>query len=99
MSPDSHRRVDADTGQGTVESSSTGHESNWRPWLLLAGLSLAAYVVVAALHHNAMWSLIDLHVYRSGADATRHGSRLYELGYSAGLPFTYPPIAAIAFLP
>lgn len=40
----------------------------------------------------------DLHVYRLGGEALIHGSDIYGFRYF-GLPFTYPPFAAILFAP
>jgi alpha-1,2-mannosyltransferase len=40
---------------------------------------------------------VDLHVYRMGGATVLHGgSRLYQVRF-AGLPFTYPPFAAVVF--
>lgn len=43
---------------------------------------------------------VDSSVYRSGAAAVLHGRSLYgQLAGAAGLPFIYPPIAAVVFAP
>lgn len=45
---------------------------------------------------------IDFDVYREGAKAFLAGDNLYTRGYSVGgvsLPFTYPPFAALVFVP
>lgn len=45
---------------------------------------------------------IDIDVYREGAKAFLAGDNLYTRGYQVGgieLPFTYPPLAAILFVP
>jgi len=46
---------------------------------------------------------IDLEVYRTGATAVLHGGDLYgplpRLGNGHQLPFTYPPFAALTFIP
>lgn len=43
---------------------------------------------------------LDSSVYRAGAVAVLHGQSLYgQLAGAAGLPFIYPPIAAIVFAP
>jgi alpha-1,2-mannosyltransferase len=48
--------------------------------------------------HDSMF--IDLGVYRMGGDAVLHGLPVYEQHYEvAGLPFTYPPFAALLFAP
>jgi alpha-1,2-mannosyltransferase len=41
--------------------------------------------------------LQDLQVYRVGGSAWLHGIPLYEAEFPSGLPFTYPPAAAIMF--
>jgi alpha-1,2-mannosyltransferase len=56
-------------------------------------LSATACCVLAA---TGQAKFTDLHVYRMGGDALLHGGSLYGLHY-AGLPFTYPPFAAIVF--
>jgi alpha-1,2-mannosyltransferase len=43
-------------------------------------------------------SFVDLHVYRIGASAIVHGQWLYGVRFW-GLPFTYPPFAAVALTP
>jgi alpha-1,2-mannosyltransferase len=59
-----------------------------------------AYVVSAAvccvLAATGQARFTDLHVYRMGGEAALHGASLYQLSY-AGLPFTYPPLAAALF--
>ncbi|SDN66379.1 alpha-1,2-mannosyltransferase [Allokutzneria albata] len=66
-------------------------------------LALAAAVVLTALF---TWgsTLIDLQVYRAGGHAWLNGLPLYGDGFpylpsDTGLPFTYPPIAAVLFAP
>ena len=58
------------------------------PWLIDSGPSLRY--------------AIDIDVYREGAKAFLAGDNLYTRSYSVGgieLPFTYPPLAAILFIP
>ncbi|WP_164546452.1 glycosyltransferase 87 family protein [Corynebacterium hylobatis] len=58
------------------------------PWLIDAGPSLRY--------------AIDIDVYREGAKAFLAGDNLYTRSYQVGgieLPFTYPPLAAILFIP
>jgi alpha-1,2-mannosyltransferase len=59
-------------------------------YLLSAGLCCALAVTGQA-------HFIDLHVYRLGGYAVLHGLRLYRVRY-VGLPFTYPPFAAVGFV-
>ena len=46
---------------------------------------------------------VDLEVYRAGAMVVLHGGDLYgplpRLGDGQELPFTYPPFAALSFIP
>ncbi len=66
------------------------------------GWAVAAAVVSAVF--MAWWlhwfGLVDLEVYRSGASAFVHGHNVY-LAHPrvVPLPFTYPPFAAVAFVP
>jgi alpha-1,2-mannosyltransferase len=53
--------------------------------------ALCGYVAVVA-----STAFVDLHVYRTGAAAIVHGVWLYGVRHR-GLPFTYPPFAALAF--
>jgi alpha-1,2-mannosyltransferase len=65
--------------------------------VLLAGLSLAAYLVVALILD--MSSFTDLHVYRAEGSALIGGRDLYgPLEGVHGLT-TYPPFAALLFVP
>jgi alpha-1,2-mannosyltransferase len=62
-------------------------------WLLaLTGLGTLIYVFLRR-------GMVDLVVYRSGAAAILHGARLYQVRTAAGLPFTYPPLAAMLATP
>jgi len=56
-------------------------------------LSAGICCVLAATGHA---KFTDLHVYRMGGEAALHGANLYHLSF-AGLPFTYPPFAAVVF--
>lgn len=62
---------------------------------------VAAAMTVAVIWARRHWEgwMVDLTVYRGGADAVRAGSPLYAFTSSRGLDFTYPPFAAIAFVP
>ena len=58
------------------------------PWLIDAG--------------PALRYAIDIDVYRAGARAFLEGDNIYTRSYEVGgiaLPFTYPPLAAILFIP
>lgn len=70
--------------------------------VVLPSLPLVAVVLVVTL--LAVWwhgPLLDLHIYRLGGMSARHGgSDLYTLrDDGTGLPFTYPPFAALVFAP
>ncbi|MBW4719229.1 mannosyltransferase [Saccharothrix obliqua] len=69
------------------------------PWLF--GLSLAGHLVMVAF--QTQMTMIDLMVYRNGSPELFSGNlyqwRLSEFSDQFALPFTYPPFAAIAFLP
>jgi alpha-1,2-mannosyltransferase len=65
--------------------------------VLLAGVAVTAWRLGAPLG-------VDSGVYRAGALAVLHGDPLYGSlrflpHWSGGLPFTYPPVAAVVFLP
>jgi alpha-1,2-mannosyltransferase len=64
-------------------------------WQLTA-LYGASAAVCCLLASRANADFVDLHVYRTGAEAVLHGGSLYGVQYR-GLPFTYPPFAAVAF--
>jgi alpha-1,2-mannosyltransferase len=69
------------------------------PWLL--GLSVLVHFVLVAT--NTQMTMIDLMVYRNASPFLLHGT-LYDwrqTRFSAQfpLPFTYPPFAALVFLP
>lgn len=70
----------------------------WLPWVALA---------TAFLLHAAMFLLwpraapvgVDLNVYRAGAETVLHGLPLYAGPVTYQNLFTYPPFAALLFLP
>jgi alpha-1,2-mannosyltransferase len=63
---------------------------------LLIAVYLASAGACCALAARANADFVDLHVYRTGAQALLHGGPLYAVRYRQ-LPFTYPPFAAAAF--
>ena len=79
------------------------------PLALLAAASVVA--VLRAPDERTPWwgitqNLLDVHVYRWGAEAVRNGAPLYEdllWGFNerfyAPMPFTYPPFSALLFQP
>ncbi len=67
------------------------------PALLLLALSLAAFVTLCVLRGAPM---ADLLVYRAEGAAVAHGTALYGFTVTEWhLPATYPPFAAILFVP
>lgn len=76
---------------------------SYRLWcVLLLLLSVVARLAWGLLTPNGM-NLVDLHVYVDGSAALLSGE-LYDFTYSRDtpdfpLPFTYPPFAALVFLP
>ncbi|MBX5332664.1 DUF2029 domain-containing protein [Rhodococcus fascians] len=77
----------------------------WR-WFLAS--AIAACVAVVAHAYFLGWTTpfglfgngIDTIVYRHGAYVVQHREPLYEFAlFDIGLPFTYPPFAALAFAP
>jgi alpha-1,2-mannosyltransferase len=62
-------------------------------------VALAGHGVVLALWPDAHVLMIDLQVYRAGAEHVLGGQPLYDGGVLLTLPFVYPPFAAVAFVP
>ncbi|MEC3955317.1 glycosyltransferase 87 family protein [Nocardia sp. CDC153] len=77
-----------------------GLTTRQRQLLLLA---VALFAVSAVVSYLTKWhGYIDLRVYRNGARAWLDGKDLYgpmPAVYGIGLPFTYPPLAALFFAP
>ena len=85
------------------------------PGVILAGRRRSALLVTVNLAAAAIYFVrvghgiglggyrIDLDVYRTGASVLLHGGDLYgrlpRLGDGHELPFTYPPFAALSFVP
>jgi alpha-1,2-mannosyltransferase len=73
--------------------------------LLIAGLAwLVAIMAVGFMVRANITSpprarLLDLHVYRAGARTMLQGGQLYAMHTRSGLPFTYPPAAALLAAP
>jgi alpha-1,2-mannosyltransferase len=68
---------------------------------LLAIVGCAVLVAIGAWIGSLFGGMIDLRVYRMGGSVLLHGQSLYDakLPGGSGLPFTYPPFAAIAMVP
>ena len=72
--------------------------------LVMLNLAAAAIYLVHLGHRFGLGGYrIDLDVYRTGAGVVLHGGDLYgrlpRLADGHELPFTYPPFAALAFIP
>ena len=68
--------------------------------LAALALSLLAYAMEGWAHQVHPWQLIDLDVYRSAGAAARQAvPDLFGRRFDDGLPFTYPPAAALIFAP
>jgi alpha-1,2-mannosyltransferase len=71
-----------------------------RRWILVAVLGCAALVALGAWAYGLFDGMIDLRVYRMGGSVLLDRASLYDAQLpGSGLPFTYPPFAAIAMLP
>jgi alpha-1,2-mannosyltransferase len=79
------------------------HRNLARILLVLAFAFLVASVAQHArvVHHDReyLWHMIDLGVYRWGARQAYAGQSIYSGKYIGWLPFTYPPVAAVLFMP
>ncbi|MEV8373484.1 glycosyltransferase 87 family protein [Kribbella sp. NPDC056861] len=71
-----------------------------RRWLVAAIVGCAALVALGAWAYGLFDGMIDLRVYRMGGSVLLDRASLYDAQLpGSGLPFTYPPFAAIAMLP
>lgn len=74
----------------------------WRSAGIVAGTVVAVAAVVGALVAHLWappWEMIDLAVYRWGATQVLTDQYVYGPAGGRGLPFTYTPAAALAFVP
>jgi alpha-1,2-mannosyltransferase len=68
------------------------------PGIAVAAVALGIWIFLIVRHQAALWSMLDLQIYRDGGKAVRTGDHLYTGYYSwVHLPFTYPPFAAWVF--
>lgn len=71
-----------------------------RPVTLALALSMVSFAAFWAAQRTADVSMIDLMVYRAEGWTVRNGYDLYSMRATyADLPATYPPFAALLFLP
>lgn len=69
-------------------------------WFWIAAVVLATAGGIALMIGTARHGMIDLRVYRMGGDVLLDRGSLYDAQLpGTGLPFTYPPFAAIAMIP
>jgi alpha-1,2-mannosyltransferase len=68
--------------------------------IIIGVVACAAFVALGAWAYGLFGGMIDLRVYRMGGSVLLHGGSLYDAELpGSGLPFTYPPFAAIAMVP
>lgn len=84
------------SGVAVPDTSRSAGFIRWAP--LLPGI-LACSLAVGVTTHALRSAPVDLDVYRAGARALLHGMPLYRRPVAGGLDFTYPPLAAIVFVP
>ncbi|MDJ0340168.1 glycosyltransferase 87 family protein [Streptomyces sp. H10-C2] len=71
-----------------------------RPTLLAAAFCLVSFAAFWAAQRASHVSMIDLMVYRAEGATARSGGDLYDMRATyANLPTTYPPFAALVFMP
>jgi len=94
---DTHHRISIERARVSFSDSPTQRRRPVRRavWLALSITALSFGVVVVV---RAFWAIpVDLQVYRDGGQAVLNANPLYEGPLGHGLPFTYPPWAAILF--
>jgi alpha-1,2-mannosyltransferase len=93
------------TAQPTAEPTVRSGLRSW--WWSVAAVSTVAAAMGAHHYFLGWWGEfglfgngVDTVVYRHGAETVLQGGRLYEFAlFEVGLPFTYPPFAALSFIP
>jgi alpha-1,2-mannosyltransferase len=84
-------------GDGTGARGFRERRSIWFV-VALGAVYLGSAAICCACAAGSRANFVDLHVYRMGATAARHGIDVYQPRYH-WLSFTYPPFAALAFVP
>ncbi|MFD0273782.1 glycosyltransferase 87 family protein [Kitasatospora sp. NPDC127111] len=75
-------------------------EAPRRPLLAVSAVALLSLVVYAVVRHFVHTSMVDMIVYRAEGAAVANGDDLYGLRVTEwNLPATYPPFAAMLFVP
>lgn len=82
----------------------TAETSESRKHLAVLRTLLGILIGTTVVYSLTIAGFLDLHIYRAGAGAFLAGTDLYSAEFSDGLadidlPFLYPPLAAIAFVP
>ena len=91
--PADHRQADHPPPSEVV----SGAAERWF-WIVAALVATALGIVL--MIGTARHGMIDLRVYRMGGSVLLDGDSLYDAHLpDTGLPFTYPPFAAIAMIP
>ncbi|WP_067791337.1 glycosyltransferase 87 family protein [Nocardia amikacinitolerans] len=95
---DAHPEVAESTTGSSPRSPMSSRQLRW------LGAALALFLVSAVVSLLVHWwgGYIDLRVYRNGARVWLDGGELYgpmPPVFGIGLPFTYPPLAALFFAP
>ncbi|GAB2572513.1 glycosyltransferase 87 family protein [Kribbella endophytica] len=84
----------------TTTSPTSGTTRTDPRWIVVAVLGCAAFVALGAWAYGLFDGMIDLRVYRMGGSVLLDRASLYDAQLpGSGLPFTYPPFAAIAMVP
>ena len=83
-----------------MTTTSTDVHRTDRRWIVVTVLGCAAFVALGAWAYGLFDGMIDLRVYRMGGSVLLDRASLYDAQLpGSGLPFTYPPFAAIAMVP
>ncbi|GAA1527269.1 glycosyltransferase 87 family protein [Kribbella lupini] len=83
-----------------MTTTSTDVHRTDRRWIVAAILGCAVFVALGAWAYGLFDGMIDLRVYRMGGSVLLDRASLYDAQLpGSGLPFTYPPFAAIAMVP
>jgi alpha-1,2-mannosyltransferase len=93
------------TGRTRIVSAVAGvrhalREAPRRQTLLAFWVGLGSLLLYAVVRHLVGVSMVDMVVYRAEGSAVAHGNDLYSLRVTQwNLPATYPPFAAMLFVP
>ncbi|MEV6972460.1 glycosyltransferase 87 family protein [Kitasatospora sp. NPDC093806] len=75
-------------------------EAPRRPLLIVSAVALFSLLAYAVVRHFAHTSMVDMIVYRAEGAAVANGQDLYGIRVTQwNLPATYPPFAAMLFVP